>query len=93
ILKFYMIALSAWLGLFGFLVSALSILIHLARLRSFGIPYLMPYVGAELNHYEDERDSLIRYPLFLMRKRPIYTRRMERLRLTFGRKKNKGKEQ
>ena len=53
----------------------------------------MPYVGAELNHYEDERDSLIRYPLFLMRKRPIYTRRMERLRLTFGRKKNKGKEQ
>jgi len=92
ILKFYMIAMSAWLGLFGFLASALSILIHLARLRSFGIPYLMPYVGAELNEYEDERDSLIRYPLFQMRKRPIYARRMERLRLTFGKKKNKGKE-
>lgn len=92
ILKFYMIAMAAWLGLFGFLASALSILIHLAKLRSFGIPYLMPYVGAELNDYEDERDSLIRYPLFLMRKRPIYARRMERLRLTFGRKKNKGKE-
>lgn len=92
ILKFYMIALSAWLGLFGFLASALSILIHLARLRSFGIPYLVPYVGAELNDYEDERDSMIRYPLFQMRRRPIYARRMERLRLTFGKKKNKGKE-
>lgn len=92
ILKFYMIALSAWLGLFGFLAASLSILIHLARLRSFGIPYLMPYIGAELNCYEDERDSLVRFPLFSMRRRPIYARRMERLRLTFGRKKNQGKE-
>ena len=92
ILKFYMIALSAWLGLFGFLASALSILIHLAKLRSFGIPYLMPYVGAELNGYEDERDSIVRYPLFWMRTRPIYARRFARLRLTFGSKKNKGKE-
>lgn len=92
ILKFYMIALSAWLGLFGFLVSALSILIHLAGLKSFGIPYLTPYVGAELNDYEDERDSIARYPLSMMRERPIYARRSQRLRLTFGKKKNKGKE-
>ncbi len=92
ILKFYMIAMSAWLGLFGFLAASLSILIHLAGLKSFGIPYLMPYAGAELNHYQDERDSLIRYPLSMMRRRPIYTKRGERLRLTFGMKKNKGKE-
>ncbi len=92
ILKFYMIALSAWLGLFGFLAAALSILIHLAALKSFGIPYLMPYVGAELTGYEDERDSLIRYPMSMMRKRPVYARRGQRLRLTFGTKKNKGKE-
>ena len=87
ILKFYMIAMSAWLGLFGFLAASLSILIHLAGLKSFGIPYLMPYAGAELNHYQDERDSLIRYPLSMMRRRPIYTKRGERLRLTFGMKK------
>lgn len=92
ILKFYMIALSAWLGLFGFLAASLSILVHLARLRSFGIPYLMPYVGAELNGYEDERDSAVRYPLFWMRMRPIYARRSKRLRLAFGNKKNQGKE-
>ena len=52
----------------------------------------MPYVGAELNGYEDERDSIVRYPLFWMRTRPIYARRFARLRLTFGSKKNKGKE-
>lgn len=92
ILKFYMIAMSAWLGLFGFLAASLSILIHLAGLKSFGIPYLMPYAGAELNDYQDERDSLIRYPLSMMRRRPIYAKRGERLRLTFGMKKNKGKE-
>ncbi len=93
ILKFYMIACSAWLGLFGFLVSALSILIHLAGLKSFGIPYLMPFVAADLTDYEDERDSLIRYPMAMMRKRPIYAKRGQRTRLTFGTKKEKGKEQ
>lgn len=92
LLKFYMIALSAWLGLFGFLASALSILIHLAGLKSFGIPYLMPFAGADLNGYEDERDSLVRYPLSMLRQRPIYARRGQRTRLTFGQKKNKGKE-
>ena len=92
ILKFYMIGMSAWLGMFGFLVSALSIFIHLASLKSFGIPYLMPYVGAELNDYEDERDSLIRYPMAMLKKRPIYAKRGQRTRLTFGEKKAKGKE-
>lgn len=92
ILKFYMIGMSAWLGMFGFLVSALSIFIHLASLKSFGIPYLMPYVGAELNDYEDERDSLIRYPMAMLKKRPIYAKRGQRTRLAFGEKKAKGKE-
>ena len=49
--------------------------------RSFGIPYLTPFVGADLNGYEDERDSLIRQPLFLMRRRPIYAKRDQRIRL------------
>ena len=92
ILKFYMIGMSAWLGLFGFLASAFSILLHLGRLTSFGIPYLMPYVGAELNDYQDERDSVLRYPLAMMTRRPVYARLSQRVRLTFGTKKNQGKE-
>lgn len=81
ILKFFFIGMSAWLGFFGFLVALLAVLIHLSHLKSFGIPYLMPFVGADLNDYQDERDSLIRLPLFLLNRRPVFSRRSERIRL------------
>ena len=81
LLKFVFIAFSAWLGFFGFLLMLLAVLIHLSRLSSFGIPYLMPFVGADLTDYEDERDALFRYPTFMRRYRPIFTRRKERVRL------------
>lgn len=86
ILKFFFIVLCAWLGFFGFLVAALTVLIHLSHLKSFGIPYLMPFVGADLNDYKDERDSLFRMPLFKLNRRPVFTKRTERIRL---RRKNK----
>ena len=72
ILKFYVIVLSAWLGFFGFLIALLTVFIHLSRLESFGIPYLMPFVGADVNDYHDERDSIWRAPLKKMVRRPIY---------------------
>ncbi len=83
ILKFGFIVLGAWLGYFGLLIGFMGVLIHLANLKSFGIPYLMPFVGADLNGYEDERDFLWRYPLRRIRKRPIYARRQERTKLVF----------
>ena len=89
ILKFYIIVMSAWLGFFGFLLGLLTVLIHLSKLKSFGIPYLMPFVGADLNDYEDERDSIWRAPLRRMTRRPIYTRRENRIKL---RKKKRGNE-
>lgn len=81
ILKFGFILLCAWLGYFGLLFGLMGVLIHLAHLKSFGIPYLMPFVGADLNDYEDERDFLWRYPLHKLRKRPIYARRLQRTKL------------
>lgn len=81
ILKFGFILLCAWLGYFGLLFGLMGVLIHLAHLKSFGIPYLMPFVGADLNDYEDERDFLWRYPLRKLRKRPIYARRAQRTKL------------
>lgn len=56
LLKFFFIGICAWLGFFGFLAGLLAVLIHLSHLKSFGVPYLMPYVAADLNDYEDERD-------------------------------------
>lgn len=81
ILKFFLIIMSAWLGFFGLLVGLLVILIHLSKLKSFGIPYLMPFVGADLSGYEDERDSIWRAPLRRLTRRPIYANEKERVKL------------
>lgn len=81
LLKFFFILLCATLGYFGLLLGLLAVLIHLSHLKSFGIPYLMPFVGADLNDYEDERDFLWRWPIWQLRKRPIYARRMQRTKL------------
>lgn len=79
--KFLFLFLCSWLGFYGFLYGMLFVLIHLSHLKSFGIPYLTPFVGADLNDYEDERDSLLRQPLFCMKRRPIYAKRSQRIRL------------
>ncbi len=89
ILKFFFIAVCAWLGYFGMLLGLLAVLTHLSHLTSFGIPYLMPFVGADLNNYEDERDFIWRQPFRKLRKRPIYANPKERTKLTFF---GKGKE-
>jgi len=89
ILKFLIIALSAVFGFFGFLIGLFLVLVHMASLKSFGVPYLSPYVGAQLNGYQDEKDSFIRFPLRMMWKRPIYANASERLKL---RKRERGKE-
>lgn len=88
LLKFFFIAICAWLGFFGFLVGLLGVLIHLSKLKSFGIPYLMPLVGADLSDYEDERDFLWRQPLKKLQMRPVYARRRQRRKL---RLKEKGR--
>ena len=81
LLKFGFIFLCSWLGFYGFLYGLLLLLIHLSHLKSFGIPYLMPFVGADLNGYEDERDSLLRLPIFFRKRRPVYAKRDQRIRL------------
>ncbi len=81
ILKFLLIAMSAALGFFGFLVGIFVILVHLAKLKSFDYPYLTPYVGAELNGYQDEKDSLVRFPLRMIWKRSIFANPYERTKL------------
>jgi len=81
ILKFLLIFLSAWLGFFGFLIGLFGVLVHMAGLKSFDFPYLTPYVGAQLNEYQDEKDALVRFPLRMLWKRPIYANRYERTKL------------
>jgi len=90
ILKFLLIALSAVFGFFGFLIGLFLVLVHMAGLKSFGVPYLSPYVGAQLNEYQDEKDSLVRFPLRMLWKRPIYANSSNRVKL---RKKVEGENE
>lgn len=79
-LKFLMIIFAAFYGIYGFFLGWLFLFIHLASLKSFGIPYMMPSVAGSLNSYEDEKDFHFRWPLFFMKKRPIFTREDARIR-------------
>ena len=81
LVRFMMIFLGGFLGFGGIVGGTFWLLLHLCGLESFGIPYLMPFVGADVNDYHDERDSIWRAPLKKMVRRPIYAKRGERIRL------------
>ncbi len=67
VLRILFIVLASFLGFFGLVLAALLLLVHLARLRSFGAPYLSPFAPASANGM---KDALIRAPLWALRKRP-----------------------
>jgi spore germination protein len=67
ILRFFIIVLSAVLGLYGLVMGLLMILVHLCSLKSFGVPYLAPLVG---NTYYELGDALVRVPQTVMYRRP-----------------------
>ena len=79
--KFLIIALSASLGLFGFWAALLILTIHLASLKSFGLPYLFPFASGDVNGFTDFKDSIFRLPIFFMKKRPIYANPANKIRM------------
>lgn len=81
LLKFGFIFLGGYFGIFGIVMGLYMLTGHLSGLVSFGIPYLMPFVGADLTGYHDERDSLVRAPFRMLKRRPIFSRRDQRVRM------------
>ncbi|NHN29693.1 spore germination protein [Paenibacillus agricola] len=67
LLRFPIMLLAGIFGLFGISCGMLIIYLHLVNLRSFGTPYLSPIVPLVIS---DLKDSLIRAPWWLMKKRP-----------------------
>lgn len=86
LLKFGLIVVGAVAGLPGFVLGLLVILTHLAALESYGIPYLSPYALSSVEPAEEFKDSILRLPLFMMRRRPVFTRAGARVRYK-GKKK------
>ncbi|HYF84096.1 MAG TPA: spore germination protein [Clostridia bacterium] len=67
-LRFSLMVFAGVLGLYGIMLGVLLILSHLVKLKSFGIPYMSPYVSSVGS---DFKDTIIRVPSFLMGRRPL----------------------
>ncbi|MDP4105215.1 MAG: spore germination protein [Bacillota bacterium] len=69
LLRFFLTMMGGILGLYGVLLGMCAIFAHLVSLRSFGVPYLAPMAPFIV---EDQKDVLIRMPLFHMKGRPKF---------------------
>lgn len=63
------IVLSMVLGLYGIMLGVIFLIIHLTRIKSFGIPYLAPVVDLV---WSDMKDLFIRLPLNRFIRRPEF---------------------
>ncbi|WP_018752516.1 spore germination protein [Paenibacillus sanguinis] len=67
LIRFLLMLLAGGLGLYGIMVGLMLLCIHLASLRSFGVPYMMPLTPLV---WQNMKDVFIRLPLWKMRTRP-----------------------
>jgi spore germination protein len=68
ILRFPMMILAGVMGLYGILLGAIALQIHISRLRSFGVPYFSPVAPMDTDSIL--KDVIIRAPLWAKTKRP-----------------------
>lgn len=69
VLRFILMILAGMLGLYGVFAGFLAILIHMASLRSFGVPYLSPVAPLE---WKALKDVFVRVPWWAMITRPDF---------------------
>jgi spore germination protein len=74
LVKYIAILASAFLGLFGFWASLLFTGVHLASLSSFGVPYMYPIAASGIGGYGEMGDSILRFPIKWLRRRPFSAR-------------------
>nr|WP_083611929.1 spore germination protein [Paenibacillus sp. P32E] len=67
IMRFAFIVLAGFIGLYGILCGVFIVVMHLASLRSFGMPYMSPIAPYQSNNL---KDSLFRFPWPLLKTRP-----------------------
>ncbi len=77
LLRFAGMLFAAILGMFGTILFFLLICCHLAKLKSFGVPYLTPITPVRLS---DWKDLFIRAPMSLMNQRPKMMKTVQKKR-------------
>lgn len=83
LMRFTLMIFASVLGLYGIALGLICILIHLVNLKSFGVPYLSPFVAVSSR---DFKDSFVRLPLETFIYRPEFLqvgdkKRMSRMNL------------
>ncbi len=77
LLRFIYITLAGLFGFFGIMLGLVGMIIHLAGLRSFGIPYLAPFAPLEP---QGLKDSIVRLPFWGIFFRPPFLGKINRQR-------------
>lgn len=69
---------AAVLGLYGLAMALLLILIHLACMRSYGVPYIAPYPYYK---WSDMKDTLLKAPMRSFHRRPSHLHAPDEIRM------------
>lgn len=74
LIKYFLIVLAALLGIYGYILGVMCVMIHLSGLESYGFPYLGPVAAGDMDEGEGEKDFIIRAPFKFLTKRPVFAR-------------------
>ncbi|MBU3092588.1 spore germination protein [Clostridium sp. CM028] len=77
LVRFLLIIAAAIVGFYGIMIGLIILLIHLVRMKSFGIPYLAPAVDINI---KDLKDMYIRAPISSLKERPKYMKTGDKIR-------------
>ncbi|WP_197058282.1 spore germination protein [Brevibacillus thermoruber] len=80
ILRFFLLICSSIFGTYGLILGLFLIHGHVARLVSFGVPYLAPFSPLRL---QDWTDMLIRIPMKKLRTRPTFLKTIKKRKASF----------
>lgn len=81
VLRFFVLVCSSVLGMYGFILSVIAILLYLSKLKSFGVPFLAPLSPLIP---KDLLPALIRRPWSTILRRPVILKTTDKTRKDGG---------
>lgn len=72
VIRFIFMILASILGLYGIMLGVAVLIVHFARLDSFGVPFASPFSGLGLKE-GDLKDTIVKAPIQKLKFRPIFT--------------------
>lgn len=83
LIRFPMMIVSSLFGIVGMAIGLMILVVHLACLESLGTPFGSPFAPVR---FRDWKDTVVRFPLWAMRNRPLSARPIQLKRQTKTRK-------